>query len=239
MSEGFLPSRHGFAFDNAWPAQPAVVVSTPFGKVPFGSANAGLCGGMTFAALDYWHAGKPPPADRPPLGTPLYSFIVRRLLESWRLPGGVARYYDWMGMSDSDGGGLHLFGRPVLPRRGIGSRTRSGEWPHVRSSLDRGAPVTLGVITVASRRPRDLIHNHQVLAYGYRLSGDQVTLRVYDPNRAGRDDIAIVFTTGQTTGRTTGKPTDKTTFTHNLGIGRSPVRGFFRTRYRPSRSLPA
>lgn len=51
--QGFLPSRHGFAFVNSWPSEPAVVLTTPFGKIGVGNASAGLCGGMVFAALDY------------------------------------------------------------------------------------------------------------------------------------------------------------------------------------------
>ena len=58
--ERFLPSRHGFAFTNAWPSQPAVVLDTHLGQINIGNAAAGLCGGMVFVALDYWHA-----ADRP------------------------------------------------------------------------------------------------------------------------------------------------------------------------------
>jgi hypothetical protein len=228
VPDKFLPSRHGFTFDNVWPAQPAVVVPTPFGDVPFGKANGGLCGGMVFAALDYWNAGRQPPASRPPLGTPLYSFIVRRLLESWRLPGGVAKYYEWMGMPDTDAPAFQLFGRPLLTRRGIAYRTISGEWPGIRTELDRGSPVPLGVITVSSRQAKDLALNHQVLAYAYTTNGNASTVRVYDPNRGRRDDIAITFQAGAS----------PATFTHNLGIGGRPVRGFFRTGYRAQR-LPS
>jgi hypothetical protein len=64
----FVPSRDGFAFTNAWPSEPAVVLPTPFGKIRIGDAAAGLCGGMVFAALDYWHTGIVPPAARPAPG---------------------------------------------------------------------------------------------------------------------------------------------------------------------------
>lgn len=189
MPRSFLPSRDGFAFDNSWPPQPAIVVPTPFGDVPFGTASGGLCGGMVFAALDYWHAGRTPPEGRPALGTPVYSYIVRRLLDSWRLPGGVARYYEWMGMPDLDSPGFQLFGRPLLTRRGIAYRTINDEWPGIRAELDRGSPVPLGVITVASRQPRDLALNHQVLAYGvpggHRRTDRPARLRP-QPGTAGR-----------------------------------------------------
>ena len=44
--------------------------------------------------------------------------------------------------------------------------------------------MALGVVTVAGANPFQLGHNHQVLAYAYRLDGTQVTLQVYDPNSA-------------------------------------------------------
>jgi len=226
----FVPSRHGLGFDNAWPPAPAVEVATPFGEIHLGAADGGLCGGMVFAALDYYHAGVPAPVARPAPRTPLYEFIVRRLLDSWQAPGGVARYYEWMGLPDGDGTGVTLFGRPLLTRRGLAWRTIAGEWPRIRLDLDRGVPVPLGVITVASRQPRDLASNHQVLAYGYRVSGPRVSLRVYDPNRGRREDVAITFDTST--------PAQPTPFAHNLAIGGRRVRGFFRTGYRPHRSPP-
>jgi hypothetical protein len=230
MASSFVPSRHAFGFDNTWPAQPAVVVPSPFGDIRFGAANAGLCGGMVFAALDYWHAGIAPATARPAARTPLYDFIVRRLIDSWQVPGGVARYFEWMGLPDGDGTALQLFGRPVLTQRGLVWRTITGEWPRIRLDLDRGGPVPLGVVTVTSRQPSDLALNHQVLAYGHRTAGDRVTLRVYDPNRGRRDDVSIAFDTGP--------PDQPTTFTHNLSLGGRRVRGFFRTGYRVHRSPP-
>ena len=83
-------------------------------------------------------------------------------------------------------------------------------------------------MTVRSHEPQDLAQNHQVLAVGYTKSGNVVTVDVYDPNSAGRDDITITFDTAA--------PTEPTTFTHNIGIGH-PVRGFFRAAYAPS-NLP-
>jgi hypothetical protein len=83
---GFLPSRHGFAFDNSWPPEPAVRVRTPIGAIGIGNAARGLCGGMVFAALDYWHAGRQAPGERPGPASPVYRFIVRRLIRSWHVP---------------------------------------------------------------------------------------------------------------------------------------------------------
>jgi hypothetical protein len=220
-SAQFLPSQHGFAFTNSWPAQPAVVRSTPFGRIEIGNAAGGLCGGMVFAALDYWYASLDPPGQRPEQGEPLRAYVVKRLVDSWHLPGGVLQYFQWMNLPDGDRG-FEAFGRQVLTERGLAWRTISVQWPQIRADLDHGIPVPLGLVTVASAKPRDLALNHQVLAVSYHSAGDNITLLVYDPNHGRRDDIAIRFPAGA--------PTAPTAFKHNLGIGH-PVRGFFRAPY--------
>jgi hypothetical protein len=222
--ERFVPSRHGFAFTNAWPSQPAVVVATHFGQITIGNAAAGLCGGMVFAALDYWHAAIVPPTTRPVPGEPLYRQIVRRLIDSWDLPTGIADYYQYMNLPDGDVA-LDVLGRQIVIDQGLTGRTVQLQWPQIRADLDRGVPAPLGVVTVASSKPADLALNHQVLAYGYDRAGTEVTVRVYDPNRGQRNDIWIRFDESM--------PTKPAAFTHNLGIGH-PVRGFFRTAYSPA-----
>jgi hypothetical protein len=223
-AEAFLPTRHGFAFDNAWPHQPAVVLPTPFGDIGIGNAGGGLCGGMAFAALDYWIAGQTPGLERPPVGDPLYKYIVKRLIDSWHVPAGVAQYYQWMSLPDADHV-IKLFGRQVIAERGLGWRTVRVQWPQIKKDLDRGLPVPVGVVTAASRNPKDLALNHQVLAFGYETDGSHVTVRVYDPNRGRRDDITIAMDTGA--------PAKAVAFAHNLGLGPRPVRGFFRAAYTP------
>jgi hypothetical protein len=222
--EPFASSRCGFAFSNAWPSEPAVTLASPFGQIHVGNADGGLCGGMVFAVVDYWHAAMVPPAARPAPGDPLYGYIVRRLIDSWHVPAGVAQYFQWMNLPDGDTG-FDVFGRHVVTDRGLAWRTIRTQWPQIKADLDRGTPAALGVVTVASSSPADLALNHQVLAYAYEQSGDEVSVRVYDPNRGQRDDVWIRFDTST--------PTKATTFTHNLGVGH-PVRGFFRTAYAPS-----
>jgi hypothetical protein len=221
MPERFVPSRNGFVFANAWPSQPAVALPTPFGTISVGDAAAGLCGGMTFAALDYWQAGVVAPSDRPGTDDPLYGFIVHRLVDSWHVPAGVAQYYQWMNLPDGDHG-FEAFGRRVVIERGLAWRTVTVQWPQVSADLDHGIPVALGVVTVASAKPRDLALNHQVLAVNYHRTDDIVTMLVYDPNQGRRDDIYIRFQADA--------PTRPTVFEHNLGI-EHPVRGFFRASY--------
>jgi hypothetical protein len=220
----FVPSQDGFAFTNAWPSEPAVVLPTPFGNIDVGNAAAGLCGGMVFAALDYWHAGIRPAAARPAQGDPLYGYLVRRLVDSWHVPTGVAQYYQWMNLPDGDTG-FDVLGQHVVTDRGLAWRTIQAQWPQITADLDRGTPAALGVVTVASASPADLGRNHQVLAYRYDASATQVTAWVYDPNTGPDDGIYIRFDPRA--------PARPTTFAHNLAIG-LPVRGFFRTSYAPA-----
>jgi hypothetical protein len=219
----FSPSAHGFAFMNSWPSAPAVSIPTPLGSIGIGNAASGLCGGMVFAALDYWQAQVLPPVSQPAPGTPLYQFIVRRLIDSWRIPAGVAEYYQWMNLPDGDAS-LTVFGRSVVSQRGLARRTIEEEWPGVRASLDAGVPAALGLVTVASANPAQLGRNHQALACGYQVAGTEVTVQVYDPNRGQDDGVCIQFDTADSTAATA--------FRHNLNIG-YPVRGFFLTAYSP------
>jgi hypothetical protein len=220
----FLASRDGFAFHNSWPSQPAVVFKTPFGKVDVGNAKGGLCGGMVFAALDYWHAGQLPSTEQPAAGTPVYKFLVRRIVDSWHVPAGIAQYYQWMGLPDGDNE-YSAFGRRVVVEQGLAWRTIRVQWPQIKKDLDRGVPCGLGLVTTASRKPKDLGLNHQVLAYGYETRPELVTVRVYDPNSGQNDDISIGFDPRS--------PTKPTTFEHNIGMGH-PVRGFFKVAYSPA-----
>ena len=61
----------------------------------------------------------------------------------------------------------------------------------VRADIDAGHPSPLGLIKVKSSDPWQLKHDHQVLAYGYDLDDGMLALRVYDPNRPGRDDVRL------------------------------------------------
>jgi len=163
---------------------------------------------MVFTALDVFSAGLPPLEDgRPGPASPLFDYIVRRLFASWNMPGGVLKYYRWMGLPDDR----------------VARLTGGNEWPLIRAELDAGRPCPLGLVTVRSRHPWRLGLNHQVLAYGYSLNGGLVTIRVYDPNTDpdAADDVRIRLS-----------PTGSTAIEHNVGIANS-IRGLFRVGYRP------
>jgi hypothetical protein len=92
---GFQPSTSGLHFVNYYPHEPTLTITLPSGRVlPMGDAANGLCGGMVFAVVDFFQAGRPvPPETGPPAaGSPLYQFIVKRLFDSFNLPVGIGRY---------------------------------------------------------------------------------------------------------------------------------------------------
>jgi hypothetical protein len=223
---GFTPSANGLHFINAWPPEPDLVLELPgIGSIPVGDASNGLCGGMAYAVRDVFQTpGSAPIAatTQPARGTPLFDYLVGRLLDSFDVPHlGFARYYEWMLTPDGDSGWP-----PLLARRGVAWKTIIEEWePRIRPELDAGRLVCLGLVTVASPNPADLGKNHQVLAYGYDVdAAGRLTLLVYDPNTPAdqADDVRMSLSLLH--------PDQPTPITTNVAIDR-PVRGFFRTEY--------
>ena len=184
---GFLPSTGGLHFYNYYPHEPELQVPLPLGKsLALGDAANDLCGGMVFAARDYFDARRPIPSDTQPpaAGSPLYQFIVKRLMDSFNLPLGIARYLELMEAEFPDVSlGLGLPGRASVMLH--------DEWPRIKGDIDAGRLAPLGLIRVKSSDPRDLSKNHQVLTYGYDLEGSDLSLRLYDPNYPDRDDVRL------------------------------------------------
>jgi hypothetical protein len=193
---GFLPSTSGLRFANAFPSAPFWRFQLGrWIRVEIGDVANGVCGGMTFLVADHHRAGLPPPLDPvvPAVGSELYDRILRRQVDSFaggRLP---LRFY--------------CLASPLRPARetawaravarfgvDLHSRTRvmvAREWPSIRRDLDAGRLVSLGLVRVVSANPLALTRNHQVLAWGYVLAGDRLTLRIYDPNRPGDDNVTL------------------------------------------------
>ena len=72
---GFVPSRNGLRFPNAFPPMPMLRV--PGSGVGVGNAADGICGGMTFMVRDLFERRlEPPPDVTPPADGPLFRYLV-------------------------------------------------------------------------------------------------------------------------------------------------------------------
>jgi hypothetical protein len=223
---GFVPSRSGFAFANDFPHVPVRHIGIPgVVNIPIGDASNGLCGGMVFAARDYFEAGREPPAPdgaSAPGAGPLFDYLCTRLFDSFGLPLGPGRYLELMSPLLPDG--ETFLSRIGLAPHGRAWRLVNQEWPAVRQDIDRGHPSPLGLVTVKSSNPLDLKEDHQVLAYGYDVDGAGLTIHLYDPNQPGRDDVTMSLSVAD--------PTKPTTVT--MAPSGPPVLAFFRVTYTPA-----
>jgi hypothetical protein len=181
---GFLPSRHGFGFVNRWPAGPAFAWQVRYLWLGIGNVAEGLCGGMCFAAADRFVRGESPPTDAmppagttpPATGTPLFDEIAHRQLDSLEL--GLTPLRFWLAAA-----------RRRTGRWTVTDQVR--EWRAIRADIDAGRPAMLGLVRSAAVNPLELTTNHQVLGYAYEAGAALATIRIYDPNHPGRDDVTI------------------------------------------------
>ncbi|WP_234371104.1 hypothetical protein [Streptomyces sp. XY431] len=218
---GFVPSVNGFQFPNSWSADlPAMtvgflwnrlldelgvdaagalgIVRVDDGWLPITHANAGLCGGMVFATMDYFAEGKLPPATTTAPTSeadPLFRYVRDRLLDSFDIGGSGHR---WLGYSsphypNGDEGFLQVAGLA----RGRAWVTYRDEWPKIQADIDNGRLSPIGLIQTDSL---DIGKNHQVVAYAYQQSGQTVQLWVCDSNFPGRDDMVLRFDITDTAG---------------------------------------
>ena len=191
----FLPSRCGLRFTNSFPHEALVTVAIPgLATLPLGDAANGLCGGMAFTVRDLFEASVTPPPDTEPpaAGSARYEYLVERQIASLDFGRVPLRLYE--------------LGSPLLPDAipdfgelaplGIVAHGRSQvmvleSWPAIRAELDSGHPSVIGLVRTIDADPSSLGRDHQVLAYGYRLAGDEVSIAVYDPNHPDDDTVRL------------------------------------------------
>jgi hypothetical protein len=226
---GFLPSVHGLPFVNAFPPGPTVRLGPFDSRVTgFGDASAGLCGGMALTARDLFEAGLSAPRDQaepPANGSPRFAAIVRRQVQSldWlRVP---LRYLDLQALRPDPPSGLARLLRREPPR----VDSVLCEWPLIRAEIDDGHPSVTGLIRASGGSVRQLTQNHQVLAYAWEADERSVTIRVYDPNHPGRDDVALHVRITDAGSVAAGTPwRDRISMSQSTG---EPLLGFFRQPY--------
>jgi len=230
---GFLPSVHGLAFANAFPPGPTFRLGPLDSRmIGIGNASAGLCGGMALTARDLYEAGLVAPGDQrtpPANGSPRFRALVRRQVQSldWmRVP---LRYLDLQA------------GRPDPPTSLARRLDREPprvdavlhEWPRIRAEIDKGHPSVVGLIRATGISPWTLTQNHQVLAWGWVADAGRITLRVYDPNHPGLDDVELRVVVADTPGAPWW---ERIAMTQSTG---EPLLGYFRQPYPPASGVRA
>jgi hypothetical protein len=218
---GFLPSRNGFGFVNRWPPGPAFELRARYLRVGIGEVAEGLCGGMCFAAADRFLRGEAPPHDPapPPAGSPLFDEIAHRQLDSLEL--GTTPFRFWWAAARRRSG-----------RWSAADQVR--EWRAIRADIDAGRPAMLGLVRSAAINPFALTTNHQVLGYAYEAGPARATIRIYDPNHPGDDDVSIDLRIGGIA--ETGAPPGSPDAGGPVSLGQStgePLLALLRLPYRP------
>ena len=172
----FRPRRHGFHFANNFVNQ---VMPLPDGQ---SVTTAGRCGGMAYAALDYYHANRPVPIHRPADfpgdvpedGSTLGDYIYGRLFDSFA-QWSAHKYVAWTVLPDEQ----------TWYSNGVTRMTREEEFPKLKQAIDAGRPVVLGLIR--ARELENIGGHHQVVAYGYDQTGSGFEVYVYDNNAPNRE----------------------------------------------------
>lgn len=176
---GFDPARHGLGFVNSF--------DNDFVR-EFDIRTNGLCGGMVYTALDYYHArvAVPRQTHRPAVNTALHDYIYDRQVNS---------------IADNADKWAELGFNPLGARNGEFFNWglqgfNGGRLQELRAKIDRGHPVPLGLWHYDGHAGGD----HQVLAIGYdtgRYTGDlgryreDLKIFVYDPNHPNETKVLV------------------------------------------------
>lgn len=227
MRTAFEPDVHGFHFSNSFST--TVLPSWGIGPLRIPKvALGGLCGGMTFAALDYYFAGWPVPThvpgDYPAPGVPpnpsrLRDEIFRRHLNSVGLepsPNGIPVPGQSIRVKPADLHNLLTYPRLRVASTATLRTTLTTELQRAADALDAGRPVPIGLVA-----PGNLFNSHQVVAVGIDAGVATSTLYLYDCRSPG------------VTATLTVTPNQPSCVLDAPGDAPEPWRVFFVERYEP------
>jgi hypothetical protein len=164
---------------------------------PITHADTGFCGGMVFTVMDY-HANHllpttmtMSPTDESDL---VYQHCRDRLWDSFDVHGQGHRYLGYSSplYPNGDEGVSQTAGLA----RGRSWVTYRDAMSDIQADIDAGRLSPLGLIRSDEL---DIGQNHQVLAWAYEKSGQDVTLHIYDPNE-GQKDVTFKFNITATDG---------------------------------------
>ncbi len=178
----FVPATHGFHFSNRFANR---LITFPGGAT---FTTYGRCGGMSYAALDYYRAGIPIPGYAepmfpspfvPPDGHWLADYIGERQGASINplVAPSVHKFISFTVVPDMSGW------------------MRDDDFPKLRGRIDGGNVAVIGLIAEGVNAK---LH-HQVLAYGYEHHRTAHTMRllVYDCNSPDTD-VVLTWEPGST-----------------------------------------
>jgi|GEM_PF-2069360 len=178
MPSDFKPSHSGLHFPNKFPAS-LIHLRVCGIPIPVGNTKYGMCGGMVYASADYYKAGLSIPSEQEsPSDTKhpqLFNYLKQRQVES---------------ITASD---LSNYFSLMFTNKNQDADVTHSAWQTLQVALDRKDVIPLGLIR-AKHKPWDMVKHHQVLAYDYKLDGEQVTLYVYDPRFPNDDEVTLKFT---------------------------------------------
>ncbi len=179
LTTAFVPSRHGWMFPNAWENGAWDIT---LGGHSYTIGLRGRCGGMAFAALDFFRSGIEAAdlhgREMPEGSSALARYLMRRQIESIGT-----------GLGSNIGKFALMTYLPTGGPIGAAALTRKRELGNVLVSMSAGNPVPLGLIV--AERFSGIGLNHQVVAWGAVRSEDGMRIRIYDPNFPTRDDVEL------------------------------------------------
>ena len=199
---GFDPSTHGFHFRNRFSGLDILGdINEGFPDIARGVAGSpdfwdgwGLCGGMSWHALDRFYARNPVPAssDIPSRGSPLFRTLALRQFDSFRGAALLAQCLRWQSRADT---------RRWWDLRQTMHALTLKEWGRVKDLVDRGYPASLCLI----RTTATPWENHQVVAVAYELdpAAGSASIGLYDPNHPDRRPTIRIALGGQQAGQAT------------------------------------
>jgi hypothetical protein len=227
MRTPFEPDVHGFHFSNSFST--TVLPSWGWGPVRTPKvALGGLCGGMSFAALDYYFASWPIPTHRPddypasgvpPSTSHLRDEIFRRHLNSVGFEpsaNGIPVPGQSLRVKSADPHNLLTYPQLRVAPSSRLRATLAAELSRATDALAAGRPVPLGLVS-----PGNLFRSHQVVAIGRDAGEPTSTLYLYDCRSPGVTATLVVT------------PAQPSCVLEAPGDESEPWRAFFVERYEP------